>query len=78
MAARAPSDDLLADMRLPVLVAVCADDRVVPPAEQQKLAAAIPGARSVTLTSGHIAPLDAPDALAAALAALVREAKAAV
>lgn len=57
----------LARIDCPTLVAVGADDGWSPPAQHAAIAAAITGARYVVLPdSGHMAPVEAPDAVNAA------------
>ncbi len=58
--------DGLPDIATPTLVVAGSLDHATPPAEP--IAAAIPGARLVSLPTGHISPLERPDALAALLA----------
>ena len=59
----------LAGIAVPTLVVVGSLDKATPPATGgEPIAAAIPGARLVSLPTGHISPLERPDALAALLA----------
>ncbi len=59
----------LPGIRLPTLVVVGSLDQATPAATGgEPIAAAIPGAKLVSLPTGHISPLERPDALAAALA----------
>jgi 3-oxoadipate enol-lactonase len=61
----------LSDIGCPAVVVVGAADGLTPPAEARDMAAAIRGARLVELPSaGHLSNLEAPEAFAAALAAL--------
>ena len=61
--------DSLPGIRLPTLVVVGSLDQATPAATGgEPIAAAIPGAKLVSLPTGHISPLERPDALAAALA----------
>ncbi|WP_158744316.1 alpha/beta fold hydrolase [Acidisphaera sp. L21] len=61
--------DGLPAITLPTLVVVGSLDQATPPATGgEPIAAAIPGAQLVSLPTGHISPLERPDALAAALA----------
>ena len=61
--------DSLPEIRLPTLVVVGSLDQATPAATGgEPIAAAIPGAKLVSLPTGHISPLERPDALAAALA----------
>ena len=63
----------LAAIACPALVLSGADDAVSPPALQEELAAAIPGARLELLSGvGHYSPLQAPEAVAAALISWIR------
>ncbi|WP_242098597.1 alpha/beta hydrolase [Sphingomonas sp. CROZ-RG-20F-R02-07] len=58
----------LSAIRCPVLVGVGRDDRWSPPAQHEPIVAAIPGAHFVVFEgSGHMAPMEAPDAVAQAL-----------
>lgn len=52
-------------IRKPVLVIGCRHDYMVPPAEARAVAAAIQGAQYAELTTGHLAPLEQPDAFVA-------------
>ncbi len=55
-------------LRLPTLILSGAEDRVVPPANGAAYAAAIPGARHQVIPAcAHLAEMDAPDAVCAAL-----------
>jgi pimeloyl-ACP methyl ester carboxylesterase len=66
---RPDSRPALAAIRVPTLVLSGSADGVCPPALQEELAAAIPQARHVTIAgAGHMAPLEEPAAVAAALA----------
>jgi 3-oxoadipate enol-lactonase/4-carboxymuconolactone decarboxylase len=61
--------DALPGIRLPTLVVVGSLDQATPAATGgEPIAAAIPGAKLVSLPTGHISPLERPDALAAVLA----------
>lgn len=61
MAARPDSTPLLAEIRCPTLVLVGEEDTLTPPAESEKMAQAIPGARLVTLPqAGHLSNLEQP------------------
>ncbi len=58
----------LPSISVPTLVIVGELDVLTPPPESQALAAAIPGARLVTIPgAGHLAPMERPRAVAAAL-----------
>ena len=64
LAARADSRPTLAEVRVPTLVLVGAEDVLTPPAESEAMAAAIPGARlEVVPRAGHLANLERPDAV---------------
>ena len=64
--------DRLAQITTPTLVVAGSLDQATPPATgAEPIAAAIPGARLVSLPTGHISPLERPDALAALLADFV-------
>ncbi len=63
----------LAVLRVPVLVMVGAKDELTPPAEAQKITAAVPGAQYVEIPeAGHLACLDAPGAFAHAIKNFMR------
>ncbi len=58
----------LAGVRVPTLVLAASLDRLCPVDRHEEIAAAIPGARLRVLAGvGHLAPLEAPAAVAAAL-----------
>ena len=64
----------LPGIALPTLVVVGSLDEATPPATGgEPIAAAIPGAKLVSLPTGHISPLERPDALAAILADFLAE-----
>jgi pimeloyl-ACP methyl ester carboxylesterase len=68
LAARPDRSALLAQIRVPTLVLVGADDVITPPAESQAMAQAIPGARLVVIPdAGHLAPMENPAAVNAAM-----------
>ncbi len=68
LAARADQTGLLREIRVPALCVVGAEDALTPPADAQRMADAIPGAKLVTLPAcGHLPCFEAPAALAAAL-----------
>jgi len=72
LAARPDSRPTLAEVRVPTLVLVGAEDVLTPPAESEAMAAAIPGARlEVVPRAGHLANLERPDAVNAALSAFL-------
>lgn len=68
MASRPDSTSLLPQLDLPTLVLVGEHDVISPPAEMRALAAALPQGRFVEIPGvGHMAPLEAPDLVNAAL-----------
>ena len=68
LAARADSRETLAAIRVPALVLVGAEDVITPPAGSTAMAAAIPKARlEVVAAAGHLANLESPAAVSAAL-----------
>lgn len=68
--ARPDRSALLAGCAMPVLAAVGDSDKVVPPVGIETMARAVPGAAFVALPEcGHMAPLERPAELGAALAA---------
>lgn len=72
MAARADATDLLPGLGVPAAVVVGEDDALTGPDLAREMAAALPDAvLTVIPRAGHLAPLERPDAVAAALAALV-------
>ena len=74
LAARADSGPTLAQIRVPTLVLVGAEDVLTPPAESEAMAAAIPGARlGVVARAGHLASLEQPAAVTAALGAFLAQ-----
>ena len=65
---RSDSRSTLGSIRCPTLVLVGEDDELTPPERAGEIAAAIHGARLVTVTqSGHMSTLEQPDAVARAL-----------
>jgi pimeloyl-ACP methyl ester carboxylesterase len=69
LAAREDSRPTLPTIRVPTLVVVGEEDELTPPAEAETMAAAIPGASLVRVPgAGHLANLEAPGAVNAALA----------
>lgn len=65
---RPDSADLLPRIAVPTIVLAGDQDVLTPPAENQAMAAAIPGARFVSIpASGHLTPMERPGAVAAAL-----------
>lgn len=68
MAARPDRRDLLARIRCPVLVVVGREDQITPVDEMREMAAAIGGATFVEIPdAGHMAPLENPTTVNAAL-----------
>ncbi len=68
MRGRPDSSDLLPGIRIPTLVLVGEQDALTPPGLSQKMAAAIPGAKLVTIAgAGHLTPMERPGAVSAAL-----------
>ena len=66
---RPDSTPALASIGVPALIVVGEQDVLTPPSESQAMAAAIAGARLVTVPgAGHLAPMERPRAVAAALA----------
>ena len=58
----------LADIRCPTLLLCGRQDRLAPPALQQEMADAIPGARNVVIEDcGHLSPLERPEMVTKAL-----------
>ena len=69
MMTRIDSTGTLETITVPTLVIVGDEDTLTPPAESIAMAAAIPGARLVTVAgAGHLSPMEAPDVVNAALA----------
>jgi 3-oxoadipate enol-lactonase len=65
---RADARPALSGIAVPTLVVVGAEDALTPPADAEAMAAAIPGARLATIPgAGHLAPMERPGAVAAAL-----------
>lgn len=70
---REDSRSTLPTITVPTLVAGGKHDALTPPADMAALAAAIPGARRVTIpNAGHLSPLENPRAVNAALRQLIR------
>ena len=58
----------LAAVSVPALIVVGAEDRITPREKAETMARAIPGSRLVEIEgAGHLAPMEKPDAVAAAL-----------
>ncbi len=74
MAVRDDALPWLAEVRVPTLAIAGADDVISPPPEMQAFAAQMPAARFVEIAAaGHMAPLEQPAAVNAALAAFLAE-----
>ena len=68
MAGRGDSSDLLAEIRVPVLVVSGGQDAMIPPDEMRGMAAAIPGARfELVEEAGHLVNLERPHRVTALL-----------
>lgn len=68
LAARPDRSALLPQIRVPTLVLVGAEDAIAPPAESRFMAEAIPGSQLVVIPeAGHLAPLENPGAVNAAI-----------
>ncbi len=68
MAERADSRPLLAEISVPVLVIVGAEDAITPPAVARAMVEAIPDARlEVVASAGHVSNLERPEAFNAAI-----------
>jgi pimeloyl-ACP methyl ester carboxylesterase len=66
---RPDSTGFLREISIPALVVVGDRDVLTPPADSEAMAAAIPGAKLVTVPgAGHLAPMERPKAVAGALA----------
>ncbi len=62
MAERGDSTDLLSQITVPTLVITGGDDTIIPPAESEKLATAIPGARLEMIPgAGHLVAFEKPE-----------------
>ncbi|BFU94145.1 MAG: putative 3-oxoadipate enol-lactonase [Nitrospira sp.] len=62
MAERPDSSELLSTIARPVLVIVGEDDVLTPPADAERIARGIPGARLVTIPdAGHLSNMEQPD-----------------
>jgi len=65
---RPDSTGFLPEVAVPTLVVVGGEDVLTPPADSEKMSAAIPGARLVTVPgAGHLTPMERPKAVAEAL-----------
>jgi pimeloyl-ACP methyl ester carboxylesterase len=66
---RPDSTGFLHEISIPTLVVVGERDALTPPADSEAIAAAIPGARLVTIAgAGHLTPMERPKAVSEALA----------
>jgi pimeloyl-ACP methyl ester carboxylesterase len=70
-AMRSAADDLFPEIAVPVRIVAGAEDALIPLARQQAVAASIRGAVLDVLASGHLAPLEAPDAVTESIRQLV-------
>jgi pimeloyl-ACP methyl ester carboxylesterase len=76
MAARPDSTPLLAEIDVPTLVIVGAEDALTPPSEAEAMFNAIPGCRIATIPgAGHISNLEAPEAFNAAIEEFLHQRK---
>lgn len=74
LAARPDNSALLPRIDCPVLTVTGSEDRITPPAIGKALADALSRGRHIEIAgAGHLLPLEAPEALAKALASLVEE-----
>jgi 3-oxoadipate enol-lactonase len=74
---REDATGLLADMDVPVLVVAGGQDALIPPGESEAMTAALPNARLVRIAgAGHLAPLEHPEEVGAALRSFLYEATA--
>ena len=65
---RPDSTEFLREIAVPTLVVVGSQDVLTPPADSERMSAAIPGARLVTVPgAGHLTPMERPKAVAEAL-----------
>jgi 3-oxoadipate enol-lactonase len=66
---RPDSTEFLPQIAVPTLIIVGERDALTPPADSEAMAAAIPGARLVTVPgAGHLTPMERPKAVFEALA----------
>ncbi|WP_110650368.1 alpha/beta fold hydrolase [Salinicola peritrichatus] len=63
----------IARIAAPTLVIGCTHDQMVPPSHAKALAAAIPSARYVELPTGHLAPMEQPQAFMNLIVPFLRE-----
>ena len=74
MAVRNDSRDLLGDITAPTLVIVGEHDAISPPDEMKAIADGIPGAEFLVVEgAGHMAPLEKPEPVNAAIAAFLEK-----
>ena len=73
MAARVSSEDLLAEIDVPLRVVGGRNDTLIPVERSQEIAAAVRGARLDVLECGHLPLYEAPQALTASLDGLLAE-----
>ncbi|MFI6037214.1 alpha/beta fold hydrolase [Streptomyces sp. NPDC051315] len=74
IAARPDATHVLAGARTPAVVIAGDEDELVPAEEARHLARTLPGGRLVTLTgTGHLAPLETPEAVVRTLHAFLTE-----
>ncbi len=68
MAERADARQWLGEIRLPCLLVVGEDDILSPPSEMEAMATALPESKLVVIPeAGHLAPLENPEAVSAAI-----------
>ena len=71
---REDSTALLPGIAVPVLVVAGEEDALIPPAESEAMAAALPNARLVLYPgAGHLPPVERPDELSVELLAFLEE-----
>jgi pimeloyl-ACP methyl ester carboxylesterase len=71
---RPDSTPLLGQIRIPVLVVAGDEDQIAPAAGMEEMARAIPGAQFTVIPgSGHLSPLEQPQAVNAALNAFLAQ-----
>lgn len=63
----------VARITAPSLIIGCTHDHMVPPSHAKALAAAIPSARYAELATGHLAPMEQPEAFAELVVSFLRE-----
>jgi 3-oxoadipate enol-lactonase len=71
IAARAPSEDLFDEIRIPVRIVTGTQDAVIPMNFSEEMARGIAGAELDVLETGHVPLYEDPDAVTASLAALL-------